>query len=371
MNRRLLFLLAVFVLAGSPVTAQEDSADNILDVLAENPGRFSLAVYSLDDPEGGLYHNANVMRPLATTVKILVLAEYARRVVEEALDPEELVPLDSVETYYFTGTDRGAHAQAVTALRAAGRLENDELTLSEIADSMIRFNDNAAADYLMLRFGRNAMDALPGRLGLRYAEPPVPINGIYLNWDLPYNLRDTTSNDPRQSDDRAWMLSQRMRTGENFSDEMGEWMGGMSTRMSYGELSAAALSFPAGSARAYAGLMANVYRRELISEPVSEIMFDILDYEMDDASIRVGFDQLLATKSGSLAGIITSAYVADGKPLFAGGFDARPTVLALFIESLPADVFEQWLGSDNLVVFEQRLLTDPVYMEIVRERLGE
>ena len=374
MNRRFLFLLSVFVLAGSPVIAQEDSAEDVLDVLdvlAENPGRFSLVVYSLDDPDSGIYHHANVMRPLATTVKILVLAEYARRVAERTLDPEELVPLDSVETYYFPGTDRGAHEEAVTELRDAGRLANGELSLGDIADAMIRYNDNAAADYLMLRFGREAMDALPQLLDERYAEAPVPISGIYLNWDLPYNITDDATNLPDQDEDRAWMLSQRMRAGENFSDDMGLWMAGMNTRMSYGELSAAALAFPAGSTRAYAGMMGKAFRGELISEEVSEIMFDILDYEMDDASIRVGFDQLLATKSGSLAGIITSTYVADGKPLFAGGFDAGPTVLALFIESLPSDVFERWLASDDLVVFEQRLLTDPVYMETVRERLGE
>ncbi|MCH8030306.1 MAG: serine hydrolase, partial [Bacteroidetes bacterium] len=200
MNRLVLFLLAVFVLIGSPVQAQDTGAEAILNVLAESPHNVSLVVYSLDDPENGLYHNANVMRPLATTVKILVLAEYARRVADGMLDPEELVPLDSVETYYFPGTDRGAHVLAVTELRNAGRLENDELTLAEIADAMIRFNDNAAADYLMLRFGREAMDALPERLGLRYAEPPVPISGIYLNWDFPYNITDDATNLPNQDE---------------------------------------------------------------------------------------------------------------------------------------------------------------------------
>ena len=370
MNRLVLFLLAVFVLIGSPVQAQDTGAEAILNVLAESPHNVSLVVYSLDDPENGLYHNANVMRPLATTVKILVLAEYARRVADGMLDPEELVPLDSVETYYFPGTDRGAHAQVVTALRNAGRLENDELTISEIADAMIRFNDNAAADYLMLRFGREAMDALPERLDLRYADPPVPISGIYLNWDFPYNIVDDPTNLPGQDDDRAWMLSRRMRSGESFSDDMSAWMGGMSTRMSYSELSAAALSFPAGSARAYAGLMARVFRGELISEQASAIMLNILDYEMDDPSIQVQFAQLLATRSGSLAGILTGAYAVDLKPQYVDGHDPPPTVVALFVENLPGDVFDQ-LMSTTLLDFEMSLLNDPEFVEITRERLEE
>ncbi len=75
---RFLFFLIAFVFAGSSVYAQDDPAEAILNVLAERSHNVSLVVYSLDDPEGGLYHNANVKRPLASIVKILALAEYAR-----------------------------------------------------------------------------------------------------------------------------------------------------------------------------------------------------------------------------------------------------------------------------------------------------
>ena len=166
------------------------------------------------------------------------------------------------------------------------------------------------------------------------------------------------------------MLSQRMRAGEDFLDDMGVWMAGMNTRMSYGELSAAALSFPAGSARAYAGLMARVFRGELISEQASAIMLNILDYEMDDPSNQLQFSQLLATRSGSLAGILTGAYAADLKPHFVDEHDPPPTVVALFVEGLPGDVFDQ-LMSTTLLHFEISLLTDPEFVDIARERLGE
>ncbi len=102
MIQRFLSLLTVFVLAGLSVCAQDDPAEAILNVLAERPHDVSLVVYSLDDPEGGLYHNADVKRPLASTIKILILAEYARRVEASELDPEELVPLDSVEPTFST-----------------------------------------------------------------------------------------------------------------------------------------------------------------------------------------------------------------------------------------------------------------------------
>ncbi|MCH7976211.1 MAG: serine hydrolase [Bacteroidetes bacterium] len=334
MIQHFLLLLAAFALACPSVCAQDDPAEAILNVLAERPHDVSLVVYSLDDPEGGLYHNADVKRPLASTIKILVLAEYARRVEESELDPEELVPLDSVEAYFFHGTDGGAHAAAVTASRDAGRLENDKLTLSEIAEAMIRFSDNAAADYLIVRFGREAMDALPERLGLRYADGPVPISGVFLNWDQPHIEGENPSIYPDQPDDRAWMFAHGLRASENFSDDMGEWMEGMTARMSYDAQSAAALSFPAGSAREYAGLMAKAYQGELISEQVSATMLTFLDWPMDNPGVPQGFDQL-ATQSGSLAGILTSTYVVDARTQNATGRDPSAAVLALFTEGLP------------------------------------
>jgi len=69
MIRLFLLLLTVFALACSLVSAQDDPAEAILNVLAERPYVVSLVVCSLDDPEGGLYHNANVKRPLASIVR--------------------------------------------------------------------------------------------------------------------------------------------------------------------------------------------------------------------------------------------------------------------------------------------------------------
>ena len=71
MIQHFLLLLAAFALACPSVCAQDDPAEAILNVLAERPHDVSLVVYSLDDPEGGLYHNADVKRPLASTNKIL------------------------------------------------------------------------------------------------------------------------------------------------------------------------------------------------------------------------------------------------------------------------------------------------------------
>ena len=58
----------------------------------------------------------------------------------------------------------------------------------------------------------------------------------------------------------------------------------------------------------------------------------------------------------------------SGNRLRAVGDDNH--VVALFVESLPADVFDQ-LMSTTLLIFEISLLTDPEFVDIARERLRE
>ena len=76
-------------------------------------------------------------------------------------------------------------------------------------------------------------------------------------------------------------------------------------------------------------------------------------------------------KGGSLAGVLTSAYVADARAQNATERDPSPTVLALFTEGLPAGVFGSWSSTAAHQQFEMRLLLDPDFRNLVRERLGE
>ena len=340
----------------------------VLDVLAEEPYNVSLAVYNLGDEENGFFHNERAMRPLASTIKILVLAEYARRVTEGELNPDELIHVDSLNSYYFEGTDGGAHEAAMDALEDAGRLEDDQLSLHDVSDAMIRFSDNTAADYFILRFGREAMEALPERVGTPYTEPPLPISGLFLAWDLPYQFGEDPSLSASAMEDRAWHFGGRLRNSWKFVGDMQAWMEDFGERMTYYDLSAAVLSFPAGSARAYADIMADLYRGELISQEVSELMLEYLDWPMENEGMSSAFTTF-ATKGGSLPSVLTSAYVIDRVP--AEGTDHPPTALSLLIEGLSEEIWLDWLTTFKHQEFELRLMTDPAFRYVALERLRD
>ncbi len=143
------------------------SVDGLLDFIDANRSRVSLVAYRLDDPDSAILLNPDVPRPLASTVKILVLAGYAEAVDEGRWSPDERVPLADVEAFFLPGTDGGAHDRAVEVYRERGWLDaSGAVSLRDVVWAMMTVSDNAATDYLLHRLGRERAGALPARLGL-------------------------------------------------------------------------------------------------------------------------------------------------------------------------------------------------------------
>lgn len=107
---------------------------------------------TIDDGRGNtIERRADDQQPLASTVKVVVLAAYARAVAAGTLDPREAVPVSEWERWYLPGTDGGAH------LRARARLTAATVTLDQLVSAMIQESDNAVHDYLRDRLGDRAL----------------------------------------------------------------------------------------------------------------------------------------------------------------------------------------------------------------------
>lgn len=134
---------------GPPPAAGVASADEWLGRIAADPENIALAV---DDGRGGrIEHRVDALQPVASAMKIVPLAAYARAVAVGALDPQERVPVTEWERWYLPRTDGGAHERART------RLPGDTLTLDQMVSAMIRESDNAVPDYLRDRLGDQAL----------------------------------------------------------------------------------------------------------------------------------------------------------------------------------------------------------------------
>ncbi|MCM6772309.1 class A beta-lactamase-related serine hydrolase [Nocardia sp. CDC159] len=129
--------------------ADVNSSEGWLGRISKEPNGIAIAV---DDGRGHTVgRRIDDQQPIASAVKVVPLAAYARAVAAGTLDPHERIPVGEWERWAFPGTDGGAHEQA------RSRLPGDTVTLDEMVSAMIRESDNAVPDYLRDRLGDRAL----------------------------------------------------------------------------------------------------------------------------------------------------------------------------------------------------------------------
>lgn len=341
------------VFDGAEVAGRLNSADDLLDFIDANRSHVSLVAYRLSDPDAAIRLNPDAPRPLASTIKILVLAGYAEAVDQRRWSAGERVPLADIEAFWLPRTDGGAHERAVEIYRERGWLDaSGSVSLRDVAWAMMTVSDNAATDYLLHRLGREDAGSFPRRFAADNADPPMPVGGIFLSWS-------DAVDGPLA--DAAWELADRLDGDPGFrarrrSDPV-------TIRLTLREQAhLAETRFPRGTARGYASLMERISRGELISAAASATMREFLEWPMENERIRREFTAF-GTKGGALPGVLTEATYAAPR-------DGAPTgVAALFFDELPLAVWltliDSYLHQDLL----RRLLSDPEFFEDVRQRL--
>ena len=342
------------VFDGADAADRLNSVDALVDFIDANRSRVSLVAYRPGDPDAAILLNPDALRPLGSTIKILVLAGYAEAVDQGRWSPDERVPLAAVEAFLLPRTDGGAHDRAVENYRERGWLDaSGSISLRDVVWAMMTVSDNAATDYLLHRLGREDAQALPARFAARDSDAPMPISGVFLSWS-------GTVDEPLA--DSAWELAGRLRSDPGFrarrrSDPV-------TIRLTLREQAGlSGTRFPGGTARDYASLMERVQGGALVSAAGSATMREFLEWPMENERIRSEFTAF-GTKGGGLPGVLTEATYAAPRHAGPSG------VVALFFDKLPLAVWFMLIDSYLHQDFLRQLLSDPDFFEDVRQRLS-
>ncbi|MCK0089258.1 class A beta-lactamase-related serine hydrolase [Rhodococcus sp. F64268] len=182
---------------GPPPAADVTSPEGWIGYLAEHPDSVGLVI---DDGHGNVVaHRADDPQPLASAVKVVHLAAYARAVADGTLDPAEQIPVAEWERWYLPDTDGGAHPAAMQRL---GVTPEGTVALDDLVTAMIQESDNAAPDYLRDRLGDDALTAAAEQGGWDDFAPPTMLGntlGFIAPEDTDADLWDTAqryANDP-------------------------------------------------------------------------------------------------------------------------------------------------------------------------------
>lgn len=159
----------------------KDNPDYVLQFLKENKDNEQVSLAIHYNQQNWVEMNTKKPLPLASTVKIIVAIEYAQQAAEGRINSQQLVSLEDLQTFYIPKTDGGAHEAWLKQLKQDNKIENDFVSLNEVANGMIAYSSNANTEFLMELLGLENINKVLEQLNLMDHEPLYPIvSSLYI-----------------------------------------------------------------------------------------------------------------------------------------------------------------------------------------------
>lgn len=272
--------------------------------LLDHPDTTSMVVAI--DGEKVISHQEDVVRPLASVVKIAVALEYAYQVADGTIDEHEEIPMEDLDVYYIENTDGGAHPdwKEQQDLKDA-----TTVTLKEAALGMIMYSSNANTEYLMDVLGTKNIDERMKKEGISPHEPIYPIVSSLLV--VVEEKRDSSSKDWQEDlekmDEEAFIeksfaIHDQLKAGNFDTTGVDE--------LSINEQRIWSDRLPGSSAHAYADLLRKIVARDF-DEDVNDIMHELLRAGTESNPENKELYNAVGAKGGSTAFILNQAMFVE------------------------------------------------------------
>lgn len=318
--------------------------------LVNNPE--TTALYVAKDGEPIITHEENVIRPLASVVKIVVALEYAHQVMEDTIDPATEVPLSDLDVYYVEGTDGGAHPDWLR-----DQVEDEtSVPLKEVAAGMITYSSNANTDYLIDLLGADAIHQRLEEFEIPSHDPVHPIVSPLL----------LVLDEKRNSSSKQWMEELEQMDDETFLNNVydiheqlkdGTFDTSGVDQLSLKEQQLWSDRLPGSTARVYGELLREIVTGNFDSE-VNEIMRALLQWPMEMVPENRDQFEVVGAKGGSTAFIMNQAMYIETK-------DGTQYEIVLLTDDL--SFFQMLMVQNNIDYFILSLVQDDSFRSEVIE----
>ncbi|MBS4220032.1 serine hydrolase [Bacillus sp. FJAT-49711] len=336
-----------------------DNPDYVFNHIKAHPETTSL--YVAENGEKLITFQSDVVRPLASTVKLLIAVEYAMQVNEGKLNKDSFVSLEDLQRYYYKGSDGNAHEEWLKAMKRDGNINDNQVTLHDVAKGMITYSSNANTDFLINLIGIDSINKQAESLELTQHEDVYPIVSALL---IPDYLKKNKIDKNRLVEELEKMPMEMYR---DIAREL-------SNQMKDGTINIDDYSFDmpldlqkvwsdrliGATANDYGRLLAIISNEELPTI-ANQTVKDLLEWPMEvNEGNRERFTHLGA-KGGSTAFILNDA-------MYAADHDGGRIEMVLLMNDL--SIWQQILLSRNLNSFESKLLGSEDYRLKLQKELS-
>lgn len=297
------------------------------------------SLYVAIDGEPVISHEDDVVRPLASVVKIVVALEYAYQVSDGTIDASTEVHMTELDKYYIKNTDGGAHPDWK---EVEGLEDAETVSLEEVARGMITYSSNANTDYLIDLLGAGNIRQ---RMKTENIEPHDEVYPIVSGLLV-------VAEEKRISDDKDWLEQLSSMDVPTFSERAfdihaqlkeGTFDTSGGDELSLKEQRVWSDHLPGSTAKVYGELLHRIVAEDF-DEEVNKIMHDLLRYGLESNPENREYYEAIGAKGGSTAFIINQA---------------------LFIEMLDGTHYEFVILTDDLSILQMLLMSNNLNAFIV------
>lgn len=321
----------------------------LTEFIGEHPEYMSVVSFNVNDPDSGIYYNADVPRTMGTLSNFFLILEYERQVESGELNPDAVLSdISEIERFVLPDISGESHRKSFELL---GVKDGSIIKLDQLVSVMAETNDLAIADYLWFKLGGQNIQTLMDTLNLQSTDTPLPFSGLYLSIHP-----DVTDTSLFLRDADAIALAERLYTEPEFVEEIKELFEDVRLNLSFIKERDALEHFPHTTPREIAGSMAKLQKNELLSPEISRRVKEKMKWVFEGEAIKRSFSEYAAiydNRMGMLSGIDfgTSKY------------DGHTSAQAVFFDKLPV-AFWLHLSSNHMQEdYQQRLIWDPALFE--------
>lgn len=383
-----LLLASIPAVAGSEpaaAAASRNLTDRVAERLLQMPAHVAIASFTADASGSALegdptvHFNLERRMPLGSSIKVPLVIAYAVAVEQGQIDPSEPITTELWEQLYMPDTDGGAHARALAELGLASDDygfaldQSATVPVQRLMELMIHHSDNAAYDYMVRRLGPDQLAAVLAACGLTSLDRPSSDVGEVLarsNHELGTLTAARIARFKRLSREEleaefdAWR--EKFLDPQWKADEFAWRLAGGADEPYARQAAALAITDPKGTAGEFARLMADIAQGRLISLAISERVATILEWPMVWIPGAAEVFERWGAKGGSIPGVVTDNNFTIAK---LGDFAGSLRITVVFIDGLGASAWRKLLDS-NLLLFEQRLMSDAAFVASLQQRLS-
>jgi len=331
---------------GSEWIEKTFSLKGLTEYIAENPQHVSVVSFNVNDPDSGIFYNAETPRTMGALQNLLLLIEYERQAELGQIDPEKTVTPNELTPYLLPGIGESNHREALKNIPPD---ENGYLKTDKLVGAMVQYNDPAIADWLWFQLGKEHVLNLPALLNLNHTDAPLPYSGIYLGIS-PHHESDSLN--------QRIMIeaAQKYAGDEAFHAKIKQLFREEGLGLTFMEERDALSRFPQTQPKEFARLMARIQREELISEAVSRRIKEKLGWVMQSQNIADSFESYGAMYDNRMG-------LLNGADFGTSAYDGHTSAQAVFFDRLPVGFWIHMSANHMQEDFQQRLIWDPALFE--------